>query len=93
MSISNITEQQWQVEQRKGLPAVIKSQLLPLAREQWSEHARYGGKASFFIQYHSCLLFQNWYIYRYIDTFYLYLVWLIHKFQIMYKFHQFYINY
>lgn len=49
-------EQSWQIELRNGLPAVIKSQLLPLAREQWSKHARYGGKASFFIQYHGDLL-------------------------------------
>ncbi|WP_019026848.1 hemerythrin domain-containing protein [Colwellia piezophila] len=49
-------EQAWQVDLRKGLPAAIKSQLLPLAREQWSQHARYGGKASFFIQYHGDLL-------------------------------------
>ena len=62
MNIATITEQQfkveqaWQVEQRKGLPDVIKNLLLPLEREQWSEHTRYGGKASFFIQYHGDLL-------------------------------------
>ena len=62
MNIATITEQQfkveqaWQVEQRKGLPDVIKNLLLPLEREQCSEHTRYGGKASFFIQYHGDLL-------------------------------------
>ena len=62
MSIATVTEQKrqveqaWQVEQRKGLPAVIKSLLLPLERAQWSQHARYGGKASFFIKYHGDLL-------------------------------------
>ncbi|KGJ88191.1 hemerythrin domain-containing protein [Colwellia psychrerythraea] len=49
-------DQTWQVEQRKGLPAAIKYQLLPLEREQWSKHSRYAGKASFFIQYHGDLL-------------------------------------
>ncbi|NQZ26639.1 MAG: hemerythrin domain-containing protein [Colwellia sp.] len=62
MDIATVIEQQrkveqaWQVEQRKGLPAVIKDLLLPLERDQWSQHARYGGKASFFIQYHGDLL-------------------------------------
>ena len=62
MDIATVIEQQrkveqaWQVEQRKGLPAVIKDLLLPLERSQWSQHARYGGKASFFIQYHGDLL-------------------------------------
>ena len=62
MDIATVTEQQfkvekaWQVEQRKGLPAVIKDLLLPLERDQWSQHARYGGKASFFMQYHGDLL-------------------------------------
>lgn len=74
MSISNITAQQgktskeWQVEQRTGLPAAIKSLLLPLEREQWSQHARYGGKASFFIQYHGDLLATADYLKRSLET-------------------------
>ena len=74
MSISKITApqmqvaQEWQVEQRKGLPAVIKGQLLPLEREQWSQHARYGGKASFFIQYHGDLLATASYLKQTLET-------------------------
>jgi len=45
-----------QIGLRKGLPNIIKSQLLPIARVDWSNHPNYGGSAAFFIQYHGNLL-------------------------------------
>jgi hypothetical protein len=45
-----------QVDLRKELPAAIKSQLLPIARVDWSNHPSFGGSAAFFIQYHGNLL-------------------------------------
>lgn len=41
---------------RKNLPSLVQSQLLPIARIDWSNHLNYGGSAAFFIQYHNNLL-------------------------------------
>ncbi|NRB40851.1 MAG: hemerythrin domain-containing protein [Pseudomonadales bacterium] len=50
------TAPQWQVDIRQQLPDVIQNQLLGIERHSWSEHARYAGKAQFFINYHRDLL-------------------------------------
>ncbi len=54
-SAANVLTSQ-QVDLRVGLPNAVKSQLLPIARVDWSNHPGYGGSAAFFIQYHGNLL-------------------------------------
>ena len=45
-----------QVTNRTCLPQAIRNTLLPLAREDWSQHPAYSGKAAFFIHYHTSML-------------------------------------
>jgi len=54
-SNSPLAEPNW-VTNRTCLPHAISNTLLPLAREDWSQHPAYSGKAAFFIHYHGNML-------------------------------------